>query len=83
MCDTIICAVCHGPWNNASGYLVGQPTQWPMCSRCWPEAYRCLRWATSRVAGKRAKHKLEFYPPVPVLHAERRAFDRAGDHAEP
>ena len=64
--DLVVCVVCHGPWHQVTGMLVGMPQSFPMCGRCWPESMRALRTMTSWKSPKKAKHQCEFYGPMPL-----------------
>jgi len=63
--EPILCVSCHGPWHPASGMMVGSPTSFPMCSRCWRESMAVFKWAVCR-KGKGRWRDCIFYPAIPA-----------------
>lgn len=63
--EVCVCAFCKGPWHPASGMLVGTPSSFPLCSRCWRESMAVMKWAVCR-KGKGKWRDLVFYPEVPA-----------------
>jgi hypothetical protein len=62
--ELVLCVVCRGPWHPASGMMVGSPSRFPMCSRCWRESLVVFRWAVCRKGKGRWRHS-NFYPIIP------------------
>lgn len=42
------CAMCGGPWHQATGMMVGHPSEFPVCGRCMVDVMATIKGSMER-----------------------------------